>query len=367
MGKRAGGEGLATEPKTLVCPFLSDGQEKNGGEFSFLLLSYALTPILSQRERARLPAKSWHTPSSLGSLGALQMCCRMRRLNRPGERATLKTRTQIRILLSLVSVCLCPSFAHAQDNYEIQVYPSETVSRGVTMVELHNNFTAKGPKKTDDGTLPTNHAWHETIEITHGFNDWFETGFYIFTSARNGSGWDFVGTHIRPRFRVPPKWQWPVGVSLSQEIGYVRRKFSEDTWSWEIRPIIDKELKRWYVSFNPAIERALNGPGAKRGFTFAPNFKVAYSITKKIDGGLEYYGALGPLSGFDPKREQQHQIFPAIDLNVSPKWEFNFGVGIGMTRSTDHLIFKMIIGRRFTFGRKQSGSGNSGVTSVDEP
>src|SRR5947208_7822714 len=76
------------------------------------------------------------------------MCCRMRRLNRPGERATLKTRTQIRILLSLVSVCLCPSFAHAQDNYEIQVYPSETVSRGVTMVELHNNFTAKGPKKT---------------------------------------------------------------------------------------------------------------------------------------------------------------------------------------------------------------------------
>src|ERR1051326_4054341 len=123
----------------------------------------------------------------------------------------------------------------------------------------------------------------ETIEITHGFNDWFETGFYIFTSARNGSGWDFVGTHIRPRFRVPPKWHWPVGVSLSQEIGYVRRQFSEDTWSWEIRPIIDKEIKRWYLSFNPALERSLNGPGKKRGFGFSPNFKVAYSLTKKID------------------------------------------------------------------------------------
>ena len=215
------------------------------------------------------------------------------------------------------------------------------------MIELHNNFTAKGSKKSNDGTLATNHAWHETIEITHGFNDWFETGFYIFTSARNGSGWDFVGTHIRPRFRVPPKWHWPVGVSLSQEIGYVRRKFSEDTWSWEIRPIIDKEIKRWYFSFNPALERSLKGLGAKRGFGFSPNFKVAYSFTKKVDGGIEYYGALGPLSGFDPKREQQHQIFPAIDLNVSPKWEFNFGVGIGLTRSTDHLILKMIIGRRF--------------------
>jgi len=253
---------------------------------------------------------------------------------------------------SAISVC-------GQDNYEIQVYGSETVPRGVTMIELHNNFTAKGAKTTSDGTLPTHHAWHETIEVTHGFNEWFETGFYLFMSARNGSGWDFVGTHIRPRFRVPPKWKWPVGVSLSQEIGWVRRPFSEDQWSWEIRPIIDKEFAKWYVSFNPALERALSGPGTKRGFEFAPAVKVAYSATKKIDVGIEYYGGLGPLHKFDPASEQQHQIFPAIDLNVSRKWEFNFGVGLGLTGSTDHLILKMIIGRRFEFGRKSAAADSS--------
>ena len=272
---------------------------------------------------------------------------------------TLHIRKKVLVALALGFLYLGGTSVAAQDNYEIQVYGSETVARGATMIELHNNFTAKGAKKTDDGTLPTNHAWHETIEITHGFNDWFETGFYIFTSARNGSGWDYVGSHIRPRFRIPPKWHWPVGVSLSQEIGFVRRKFSEDTWSWEIRPIIDKDLGKWYLAFNPALERALTGPGKKKGFEFAPNFKVAYSVTKKVDVGLEYYGALGPLSGFDPKREQEHQIFPAIDLNVSPKWEFNFGVGIGMTRSTDHLILKMIIGRRFEFGKKKAQPASS--------
>jgi len=279
----------------------------------------------------------------------------MRRLSIPFS-PVLNLAMSIRssILFAFALICLVAGVARAQENYEIQVYGSETIPRGVTMIELHNNFTAKGPKTTADGTLPTNHAWHETIEITHGFNDWFETGFYIFTSARNGSGWDFVGTHIRPRFRVPPKWHWPVGVSLSQEIGFVRRQFSEDQWSWEIRPIVDKEMGKWYVTFNPVLERALSGPGKKRGFEFAPNFKVAYSVTKKVDAGLEYYGGLGPLSGFDPAREQQHQIFPAIDLNLSPKWEFNFGVGIGMTRSTDHLIFKMIVGRRFEFGKKKT-------------
>ena len=47
--------------------------------------------------------------------------------------------------------------------------------------------------------------------------------------------------------------------------------------------------------------------------------------------------------------QQQHQILPAIDLNLSPKWEVNFGLGVGLTRSTDHLIAKMILGYRFDF------------------
>ena len=239
--------------------------------------------------------------------------------------------------------------ARAQENYEIQVYGSDTVPRGVTMIELHNNFTVKGSKQTDDGTLPTHHAWHETIEITHGFNDWFETGFYLFTSARSGNGWDWVGSHIRPRVRAPDKWHWPVGVSISNEIGYQRRIYDANTWTWEIRPIVDKEFKRWYLAFNPTIERALKGPDIKRGFQFSPNVKVGYAFTKKISGGVEYYGGLGPIGHIDPLRDQQQQIFPSIDLNVSPDWEFNFGVGVGMTRSTDHLIVKMIIGRRFKF------------------
>jgi hypothetical protein len=50
--------------------------------------------------------------------------------------------------------------------------------------------------------------------------------------------------------------------------------------------------------------------------------------------------------------EQQQQFVPAIDLNVSPDWEINFGVGWGVTRSTDHLIIKGIIGRRFSWKKK---------------
>jgi len=239
--------------------------------------------------------------------------------------------------------------ASAQDNYEIQVYGVDTVAPGHTMVELHSNFTFDGSKTYADGLNPTNHALHETVEITHGWNDWFETGFYIFTSERSGDGIDWVGDHIRPRVRVPEKWKWPVGVSLSTEFGYQRRQFSADTWTLEIRPIIDKTMGRWYWSFNPSLDRSFHGPGVNQGLVFSPNFKFSYDLTPKIAAGLEYYGSLGPITGFDPVSQQQQQIFPAIDLNIAPQWEINFGFGVGLTGATDHLIGKMILGYRFNF------------------
>jgi Putative MetA-pathway of phenol degradation len=241
---------------------------------------------------------------------------------------------------------------HAQGNYEVQVYGADLVTPMNTMFELHSNFTFEGSKTVMDGVLPDNHALHETLEITQGITSWFETGFYIFTSYRAQQGYQWVGDHIRPRVRVPEEWHWPVNVSLSTEIGYQRRSYSPDTWTWEIRPIIDKQLRRWYMAFNPAVDRSFHGVDVSKGVTFAPNVKVSYDVTKKVAVGIEYYGALGSITGFDPISEQQQAIFPAIDLNLSPNWEFNFGAGIGMTGGTDHLLVKMILGRRLKFGKR---------------
>jgi len=251
--------------------------------------------------------------------------------------------------LALVVTAVLVHRVRAQDNYEIQVYGSETVAPRSTMVEIHSNFTIDGSKTVQDGMLPTNHAMHETLELTQGITDWAEVGFYVFTSIQPNDGWQWVGDHIRPRVRAPERWHWPVGVSLSTEFGYQRAAFSPDTWTWEIRPIVDKKIGPWYLSFNPALDRSFHGPGVNQGVAFSPNVKVSYDFTKKIAGGLEYYASYGSLAGFDALRDQQQQFFPSIDIDFAPEWEFNFGVGVGATRSTDHLILKCIVGRRFSW------------------
>jgi hypothetical protein len=257
------------------------------------------------------------------------------------------------LIFAIFLLGMLPHAAHAQGNYEIQVYGSDTVAPRTAMVELHSNFTADGQRLFVDGVNPTYRAEHETIEITAGVNDWSEVGFYIFTSEQSGTGVQWVGDHIRPRVRVPDSWHWPVGVSLSTEVGYQRAFFSRDTWTWEIRPIIDKQVGPWYFAVNPALERTWHGPDVNLGLDFAPGVKFSYNFTKAIAGGVEYYADYGSLTHIASLHDQQQQIFPAIDLNVSPKWEINFGVGIGPTAATDHWIVKGIIGRRFDWGKRK--------------
>jgi hypothetical protein len=242
--------------------------------------------------------------------------------------------------------------ACAQGNYEIQVYGADTIEPKSTMVELHSNFTPNGQKYMIDGVYPTNHQLHETLEITQGLTSWSEVGFYVFTSWQNGHGVQWVGNHIRPRVRVPDSWHWPVGVSVSTEIGYQRAVYSPDTWTWEVRPIVDKYLGRWYMAVNPALERTWHGPDVKQGVGFAPGAKISYDFSKKISGGFEYYADYGRLGDFDSLHDQQQQIFAVTDLNLSPKWEINFGVGVGPTAATDHIIIKAIVGRHFSWTKQ---------------
>jgi hypothetical protein len=250
------------------------------------------------------------------------------------------------VAITCVAVLASAAPLVAQENYEIQVYGSETMPRGVTMFELHSNYTINGRRLLSGQELPTYHAVHETLEITHGFNDWSELGFYWFTSVPSGQGLQWVGTHLRPRVRVPERWGWPVGVSISQEFGYAQARFAGDTWTYELRPIIDKQMGPWYVSFNPALEKSLRGPSASTPFGFAPAVDLGFDVTSKINLAVEYYGATGTIKRLDPISDQEHQLYGAVNLDLGPAWEFNFGVGTALTAGGDKSIVKMILGRR---------------------
>ena len=255
----------------------------------------------------------------------------------------------------LFALFLLIAFAtNAQENYEIQVYSAPTMYRGQSIFELHSNFTVDGGKDIAKGVLPSWHSLHETLEITHGITDNFELGFYLFTNYTANYGWKIVGSHIRPRIAAPAKWNLPVGLSLSAEIGWQKKEYAEETFSLEIRPIIDKTLGNLYLSLNPTLGVTFQGVDKPSAPAFAPNFKASYAITPKWSFGLEYYGDLGPLNEFEKLPEQNHAIFVVADIYSNPKWEINFGPGFGLTDATDKLVLKLLVGRRIIWKKPKA-------------
>jgi len=246
----------------------------------------------------------------------------------------------------LACLLLLTSQCRAQDNYEIQVYGSQTQQKGSTMFELHSNYTFNGEKNSTDGVLPSYHALHETVEITTGISSAFEIGVYLFTAYIPGHGYQIVGSHLRPRVMAPTRWNLPVGLSLSTEIGYQKAEFSSSTWSIEVRPIIDKQWARWYASFNPTLGISLKSKYDRSTPTFEPNIKVYYNLFKNSGIGVEYYGDLGYINSLEKFPEQSDALFITYDLLNNLKWEFNAGAGFGLTAATDPFVFKIILGRR---------------------
>ncbi len=256
--------------------------------------------------------------------------------------------TRIILIAFIIWLAAPVSPAAAQDLFEIQVYPYMTVPRGRTMVEMHTNHFASGTTDAPPGEFAMHRQWHATLEATHGFTNYFECAGYLVTAAHvPGEGSRIAGWRIRPRVRFPETPQFFFNVSLSVEFGFNQTEFDANTRSLEIRPILEHEQGRFYLSINPVVGKALKGPDSDAGPDFEPGVKVAWNVTRVIAAGIEYYGATGELTNFEPGPEQRHMIFPTIDLEVSPDWELNFGIGRGLTGASEHWVMKSIIGYRF--------------------
>jgi hypothetical protein len=262
------------------------------------------------------------------------------------------------VLPALLVVVATPEFLKAQDNFDIQVYRSQTVAPKTTLVELMSNITADGTKDFS-GTVypatqlyPTDDALHETLELRQGLSDWSEVGFYVLTSASSGHGWQWVGDDLRAQVQAPERWSWPLGVGLAVEAGYKRPPYANNTWTIRLRPIFDKRFGRYYLAVNPAFDWSLRGENSGEGARFAPSVKFSYAFNRYVSAGAEYYGNYGSVEDIAGFHHQQQQFFPTVDVKVAPDWNLNLGVGIGVTTITDDWIWKANLSRRFDWGRR---------------
>ena len=60
--------------------------------------------------------------------------------------------------------------------------------------------------------------------------------------------------------------------------------------------------------------------------------------------GVEYYASFGPVDGFLPIAAQEHYVYEVVNVLAWKAVEINIGIGEGLTRASNDLVAKTILG-----------------------
>ena len=236
--------------------------------------------------------------------------------------------------------------ARAIDFYEIQIYDTHTAPPQHLTLELHSNTvnTATGVE-AKDALHP--YQIHETLEATYGLLQWLEVGQYIATAKLGNGDYEYAGARTKIHFGIPQTADWRVKFGGNIELDYMRFAAEENPFGLELRPIAETNFDRFTLVANLAFVDPFNGPGAHKGFQFSPSCEVVYDLSRWVSPAVEYYGDMGAIAALPSVQHQQHFIVPAANLHLVDLLELNLGVGIGLTRTSNGVFLKSIVGWTF--------------------
>jgi hypothetical protein len=243
------------------------------------------------------------------------------------------------VLLTCVGLA---RLAQAQTD-EIQVYDAQIAAPGVFNLTWHNNYTPDGRSSPSfPGGIAPNHTLNGVSEWAYGVTDWFEAGLYMPLYSISGTGaWTYNGFKMRTLFVKPDAANQPFFYGVNFEFSWNSAHWDQNRNTGEIRPIIGWHLGRYDLIINPILDNSYKGFSR---LDFAPATRLAYNLNKTWALAAEEYDDFGPLRGFYPASQQQHQLFGVLDYSGKP-WTLEAGVGVGLTNATDHLVLKLILSR----------------------
>jgi len=245
-----------------------------------------------------------------------------------------------------IATMLVVGRAFAIDFYEIQIYDTETAPVGHLELELHSNTTSTATGQLAKSEIDV-YQVHETLEATYGVLNWVEIGQYFCTAKLSSGDYEYSGSRSKIHFGVPQTFEWPVQFGGNIELDYMRHAAEENPTTLELRPIVGASYKDFRLVANFAFEKPFSGPQTHHGFQFSPSGELVYDLSRWVSPALEYYGDMGPIQPLPRVQDQQHFIVPTLNFDFLPQLELNLGVGFGVTRASNGVFLKSIVGWTF--------------------
>jgi hypothetical protein len=255
---------------------------------------------------------------------------------------------RLTLFFALAGMLLARQARAQVDPWEFEVYPVQTLGKGVLEIESLNSVVADGHSEgdagTSSGTFKSQGMWRTSVELTYGITDKIEAAAYLLLAKPDGASFQYAGSKFRLRgmFFDPGQYFVDLGWYVEMEV-HKTPQFDDAKLELEVRPIIEKDVGRVQLIAEPIFEKPLVGEDTSGGFEFGYIAAAYYSLWREFSPGVEFYGGIGLMSNTDPIPDQQHYVFPVIRGYLPYGLEYNFGVGIGLTRGSDQVITKLNI------------------------
>ncbi len=238
-------------------------------------------------------------------------------------------------------MCAATAAAFAAGD-EIQVYLDDITPAGTVVVSTHLNDVLRGRRTPEfPGELPPSQVFQATPEINLGLGGTFDGALYLPMAVAPGGHAFLNGIKVRFKWIAPHDekrgWFWGGNTELSR----VATRVSESRWGLEVRPIVGWRGGPWLVALNPILGVALSSGQSHRP-EFEPCVKIGYSVSERVSVGIEHYAAFGPLFRFDAPNQRGQNLYLVADVE-GRGWDFNVGVGRGLTDVSDRWVAKAIV------------------------
>jgi len=243
---------------------------------------------------------------------------------------------------------------------EIQVYNAGIAAVGQFTIQQHLNYIPLGLKDPPfPGGLVSNHSINGTPEFAYGVTDWWEVGLYLPFAIQDQK---FLSDafKLRTLFVSPNADKRDFFYGINLEFSNTTPKFSQTRFTLEVRPIVGVRNKDWEFIVNPIVDA---GFGKLGELDFAPALRLARRLGPDTFLGLEYYADFGEIGNFAKLADQQHTLFLVTDFKLGV-FDVDFGVGYGLTPSSDRWVIKTIIGYAFPV---PGSNANAGERSAGGP
>ena len=226
--------------------------------------------------------------------------------------------------------------------HEITVFDDEIEAPGGIGLDLHANH-ARGRRTPDFASeIPPHRVTRLMPEVIVGLRKDWELGLH-FPMQLDASG-KYHNDGLRARVKhVPARAEGDAFFAgFNVEVGYDRAHLSEDRHNFELRGILGWERGPWKAVFNPILAWVLKGQNKGTPPEFEASVKVAREVSNGWSAGIEHYAGLGRWNRFQPRREQDHMLYFALDY-AGKDFGLNLGVGGGLTPVSDRFVVKAVV------------------------